>query len=440
MQIAVIGAGISGLVAAHRLSRSRGGKHRVTLFEANAYPGGHTNTLDVELAGRRHAVDTGFIVFNDRTYPNFIALLEELGIGSRPTEMGFSVRCDRTGLEYNGSSLNGFFARRSNLVCPSFWRMAADIARFNRHAPRDVLAGGELANESTTVGEYLRRGGYGREFAEHYLLPMGAAIWSCPVGTFAEFPIRFIVDFYRHHGLLSLTDRPQWRVVEGGSRTYVAEILRRFPGRVRLSTPIVQVRRSESAVEITPRGGEPERFDHVVFACHADQALRMLADPSESERELLTAFPYEPNVALLHTDPTLLPRRRRAWASWNYLLSADPEARPVVTYCMNILQHIRSREVINVTLNGEHRVDPDRVLARIVYEHPVFTTARAAAQRRHGELLNVRHTSYCGAYWRNGFHEDGVVSALAVCRALDAEATVNPLSPEVEPAGAVASC
>ena len=440
MKIAVVGAGISGLVAAHRLSQSRGSNHHVTLFEANAYPGGHTNTLDVELDGRRHAVDTGFIVFNDRTYPNFIALLDELGIGSRPTEMGFSVRCDRTGLEYNGSSLNGFFARRSNLLRPSFWRMAADIAHFNRNAPRDVLVDIGLTNDSTTVGEYLRRGGYGREFAEHYLLPMGAAIWSCPVGTFAEFPIRFIVDFYQHHGLLSLTDRPQWRVVEGGSRTYVAEILRQFPGRVRLSTPIVHVRRLEDAVEITPRGGEPEWFDHVVFSCHADQALRMLADPSESESELLTAFPYEPNIALLHTDPTLLPRRRRAWASWNYLLSEDPSARPVVTYCMNILQHIRSREVVNVTLNGEHRVDPARVLARIVYEHPVFTTARAAAQRRHGELLNVRRTSYCGAYWRNGFHEDGVVSALAVCRALGDAASEDRASRTSEPVGAAASC
>ena len=436
MQIAVIGAGISGLVAAHRL----GGKHDVTLFEANAYPGGHTNTLDVELDGRRYAVDTGFIVFNDRTYPNFIALLNELGIGSRPTEMGFSVRCDRTGLEYNGSSLNGLLARRSNLVRPSFWRMAADIVRFNRNAPRDMSAGGMSANDSVTVGEYLRRGGYSSEFAEHYLLPMGAAIWSCPVGTFAEFPIRFIVDFYRHHGLLSLTDRPQWRVVEGGSRAYVAEILRRFPGRVRLSTPIVQVRRSEDFVEITPRGSEPERFDHVVFACHADQALRMLADPSQAEREVLNAFPYEPNVALLHTDPSLLPCRRRAWASWNYLLSSDCAARPVVTYCMNILQHIRSREVVNVTLNGEHLVDPARVLARIVYEHPVFTTARAVAQRRHRELLNVRRTSYCGAYWRNGFHEDGVVSSLAVCRALDGTASEDRVSQEVEPVGAAGAC
>ncbi|MBA4019952.1 MAG: FAD-dependent oxidoreductase [Pirellula sp.] len=440
MQIAVIGAGISGLVAAHRLSRSGGGKHHVTLFEANAYPGGHTNTLDVELDGRRHAVDTGFIVFNDRTYPNFIALLDELGIRSRPTEMGFSVRCDRTGLEYNGSSLNGFFARRSNFLRPSFWRMAADIARFNRSAPRELLAGGDLADDSTTVAEYLRRGGYGREFAEHYLLPMGAAIWSCPVGTFAEFPIRFIIDFYQHHGLLSLTDRPQWRVVEGGSRTYVAEILRRFPGHIRLSTPVVQVRRLERGVEITPRGGNSEPFDHVVFACHADQALRMLADPSESESELLSAFPYEPNIALLHTDPALLPRRRRAWASWNYLLSDDAATRPVVTYCMNILQHIDSREVVNVTLNGEHRVDPARVLARITYEHPVFTTARAAAQRRHGELINVRHTSYCGAYWRNGFHEDGVVSALAVCRALGDAAPEERPSIGAEPLRAAASC
>jgi predicted NAD/FAD-binding protein len=415
MRIAIVGAGISGLVAAYRLGR----RHDVTLFEAADYPGGHTNTVDVELDGRSLPVDTGFIVFNDWTYPHFIALLDELGVASRPTSMGFSVRCDRSGLEYNGSSFNGLFAQRANLLRPSFWRMAADIVRFNRRAERDALEGDSLTTDATTVDEYLRRGRYSREFAEHYLLPMGAAIWSCPTGTFAQFPIRFIVEFYRNHGLLNLLVRPQWRVVDGGSRSYVQALLKRFRGELRLSTPIVRVRRTVDEVELTTTQSGRAVFDHVVFACHADQALRMLDDPSPIERDVLSAFPYERNSAVLHTDESVLPRRRRAWASWNYRLAEDAGSRPTVTYNMNILQHLPTERTVNVTLNGDQLIDPAKVLRRFTYEHPVFTTRRAAAQRRHAELSHARRTSYCGAYWRNGFHEDGVVSALAVCRAID---------------------
>lgn len=433
MRIAVVGAGVSGLSAAYRLAE----RHDVTLFEANDYPGGHVHTVDVEVGGERHAIDTGFIVFNDWTYPNFIALLDELGVASRPTTMGFSVQCARSGLEYNGSSLDGLFAQRSNLLRPSFWRMLRDILRFNRDAPREVLDGpansatgsGER-REELTVGQYLRRGGYSREFLEHYLLPMGSAIWSCPVGVFENFPIRFLVEFYRNHGLLNLNDRPTWRVVEGGSRTYVQALLERFRGAVRLSTPIRQVRRSAEQVEILTAAGGREEFDHVVLACHADQALRMLADPSPLERETLAEFPYEKNVALLHTDERALPRRRRAWAAWNYHLSKEPDDRATVTYCMNILQHVQSKHVFCVTLNGEERIDPARVLGRFVYEHPIFTVRRSVAQARHAELCNANRTSYCGAYWRNGFHEDGVVSALAVCRAIDGIDTIS------RPAGA----
>lgn len=415
MKIAVIGAGISGLSAAYWLGR----RHEVTLFEANDYPGGHTHTVDVQYQGERHAIDTGFIVFNDWTYPNFIRLLDELRVASRPTSMSFSVSCERTGLEYNGTSLNGLFAQRSNLLRPRFWRMLRDVVRFNRDAPGQVLDPAHGEFDDVTVGEFVARGGYSREFVDQYLLPMGSAIWSCPLGTFEQFPIRFLVEFYRNHGLLNLRDRPTWRVIEGGSRTYVAALLRRFTGRLRLNSPVRSVRRCDDSVEVTVPGEPLHVFDHVVLACHADQALRMVADPTDTERNVLREFPYEKNVALLHADEKAMPRSRRAWASWNYHVPSTPSSRATVTYCMNHLQHLQSRHVFCVTLNGEDRVDPTKVLGRFLYEHPIFTTRRSAAQARHGELTNARRTSYCGAYWRNGFHEDGVVSALAVCRAID---------------------
>ncbi|MEQ1824531.1 MAG: FAD-dependent oxidoreductase [Pirellula sp.] len=422
MKIAIIGAGISGLTATYRLSPA----HDVVLFEANDYLGGHTNTVDVELEGEHHAIDTGFIVFNDWTYPNFIAMLDELGVPSRPTSMSFSVRCESSNLEYNGSSWNGLFAQRRNLMRPSFYRMLADILRFNRDAPEMVLS--QPASDETCVGEFLTQHRYSREFAEHYLLPMGAAIWSCPLGTFEMFPIRFIVEFYKNHGLLSLSNRPTWRVVDGGSRNYVAKMAERFRDRIRLDTPIEQVRRSPSDAIVVPRGGPPQSFDHVIFACHSDQALRMLSDPTASETDLLSEFPYGRNIAVLHVDQTVLPKRRRAWASWNYHIcrhssyeGASPSSHgqaATVTYQMNMLQHIHSKHVFNVTLNSDERIDQTKVLRRFEYHHPIFTVRRAAAQARHHELINVHRTSYCGAYWGNGFHEDGVVSALRVCESL----------------------
>lgn len=416
MKVAVIGAGISGLCAAYWLSR----RHDVTLLEANDYLGGHTNTVDVELNGERHAIDTGFIVFNDRNYPKFSALLSELGVASRPTEMSFSVRCEQTGLEYKGSSLNGLFAQRSNLLRPRYWRMLRDIARFNREGTELALAADwPPDSDCATVGSLLRQGSYGREFVEHYLLPMGSAIWSCPGDTFADFPLRMIVEFFHNHGLLSLRDRPTWRVIAGGSKTYVAALSQRLRGRIRLATPIERITRHSHGVEVLPRRGPAQWFDHVVLACHADQALRMLSDASHAEREVLGAFPYERNVAVLHTDASLLPRRRRAWASWNYHLARGGSTQATVTYCMNILQGIRSPQVICVTLNSEARIDPSKVVRRIVYEHPVFSAGRTIARARHRELLNHNRTSYCGAYWGNGFHEDGVVSAAAVCQALE---------------------
>lgn len=392
MRIALIGSGIAGLTAADRLRH----RHDVVLFEANNYVGGHTHTVDVEHDGERHAIDTGFIVFNSRTYPHFEALLNELGVASRPTTMSFSVRCDRTGLEYCGSSLRGLFAQPINLFRPRFHRLLRDILRFNREAPKILDQQGDRRIEASTVAEYVSRERYSQEFAERYLLPMGAAIWSCPIETFGAFPIRFVVEFYQNHGLLAIRDRPVWRVVDGGSRTYVEALLKRFGARVdvRLNSPVHCVRRSAHAVEIALRGRPPESFDHVVFACHADQALRMLADPTTAEREILNAFPYQRNVAVLHTDISTLPRSRHAWASWNYHIGKHANGRATVTYCMNILQQLKSRHIFNVTLNGENDIPPERVLGSFVYEHPVFTLERDAAQRRHGELLNANRSSY----------------------------------------------
>lgn len=408
MKIAVVGAGISGVVAALKLYR----RHDVTVFEASDNPGGHAHTVDVDLSGRTYAIDTGFIVFNDRTYPNFLKLLDEFGVRYYPTSMSFSVRNDRNGWEYCGSNLFGLFAQKRNLVRPQFWRMLGDVLRFNREA-RGPIAGSELA-----VGEFLSRARYSDAFSENYLLAMGAAIWSCSPGRFAEFPIRFVARFFEHHGLLDLRNRPQWYTIRGGSRNYVEAFTAGFRNRIRLRTPVRAVTRNERDVEIVTAGGERESFDHVVFACHSDQALRMLTDADARERNVLSGFSYEKNAVVLHTDARLLPRRKSAWAAWNYHLTTAESDRATVTYNMNVLQGIEAPETVCVTLNEEERIAPDRVLGRFEYAHPVFSTERDRMQRRHRELINRRNSSFCGAYWGNGFHEDGVNSALAVCEVL----------------------
>lgn len=413
MKLAVVGSGISGLVVAWLLRND----HEVTVFEANDYLGGHTNTVDVSIEDERHAIDTGFIVFNDRTYPNFCRLLDRLGVSSSPTEMSFSVRCDRTGLEYNGSSISQLFAQRRNLLRWRFYRMLRDIIRFHRDAPRLL----SFEHERITVNDYVSDRRFSKEFIDQYLVPMGAAIWSCPPETFRQFPMRFIVEFYSNHGLLSISNRPTWHVIDGGSRSYVERITSQLDGCIRLSTPVKKVTRHTEHVELCTRTGPSQKFDHVVFACHSDQALRMLADPMPIERELLSAFPYERNEAVLHTDTSVMPRRRRAWASWNYHLDSQSTPKATVTYDMNILQHIQSKHEFLVTLNESERISPSKVLRRFVYHHPVFTVDRKAAQERHAELIDHHRTSFCGAYWGNGFHEDGVNSALAVCRAFGKE-------------------
>jgi len=402
-KVAIVGTGIAGSTAAYRLRE----QCDITVFEAAGHIGGHTNTVDVEDAGGRVAVDTGFIVFNEHTYPEFCALLEELGQPSQESVMSFSVQAFDGGLEYNGANLNALFAQRRNILRPPFYRMVRDILRFNRTAV-DSLAG---EDEPQTVGGYLLRHGYSREFLDCYLVPMAAAIWSAEPVAIQRMPIRFLVRFFENHGLLRLRDRPVWRVVTGGSREYVRRMVRGHRDRIRLRSPVRRLRRHADGVDVFTDSAGRERFDAVFLACHSDQALSMLADPTPAEADVLGAIRYQENTAILHTDASVMPRRRRAWAAWNYHLPKDPQAHVAVTYNMNILQGIQSDRQFCVSLNHEASIDPAHVLRRIRYEHPVFTTEALAAQRRQSDL-NTQRTFYCGAYWRNGFHEDGVVSAL----------------------------
>jgi uncharacterized protein len=404
MKIAIIGSGIAGNVAAHRLHR----EHEVTVYEAASHVGGHSHTHSVLQGGRRYQVDTGFIVFNDWTYPNFVALLKELGVETQESEMSFSVRCDATNMEYNGTTINTLFAQRRNLLRPSFLAMIRDILRFNREAPRlleDPL--GELP-----LGEMLERGRYCRSFIEHYIVPMGAAIWSTDPRSMLDFPARFFVRFLMHHGMLSVNDRPLWRTIRGGSARYVEKLVAPFLERIRLRTPVEWIRRQPGSVILKALGQEPQRYDAVFFACHSDQALQILSDPNEAERAVLKAVPYQPNEAVLHTDARLLPRRRLAWAAWNYHIRPDNGGPVALTYNMNILQRLGAPDPFLVTLNRTEEIDPDKIILRCDYHHPLFTPASMAAQARQRELNGWHGTYYCGAWWRSGFHEDGVVSAM----------------------------
>ncbi|NYH09956.1 NAD(P)/FAD-dependent oxidoreductase [Pseudomonas moraviensis] len=407
MKIAIVGSGIAGLTCAYLFAR----RHDITVFEADARVGGHTHTVPVTVDGRDFAVDTGFIVFNDWTYPNFIRLLGHLGVAFKPTEMSFSVNDPDTGLEYNGNNLNSLFAQRSNLLSPGFWGMLRDILRFNKEARRD-LAEQRIAAD-TTLDDYFKAGGYGERFILHYIVPMGAAIWSMPMAEMLNFPLQFFVRFFENHGLLSISNRPQWQVIEGGSSAYIAPLTASFKERIRLNCPVGRIDRDAHGVVIHSPAGI-ERFDKVVLACHSDQALRLLGNPDVKEREILGALPYADNEVVLHTDTRLLPARKRAWASWNYRLGGAGHTQAAVTYDMNILQGIQSDTTFCVSLNQSAGISPSKVLARFTYAHPQFSLAAVAAQQRWAEIDGVQHTHYCGAYWANGFHEDGVVSALRV--------------------------
>ncbi len=407
MRIAVIGAGISGLVTAYLL----GDDHEVFVYEANARLGGHTHTVQVEHGKRTYAIDTGFIVYNERTYPNFCKLLDRLDVATQTSAMSFSVSCDQTGLEYNGTNLNGLFAQRRNLLSLRFYAMLRDIVRFNRDAKRMLGRDeGEL-----TLDRFLERGRYGRTMIERYLLPMGAAIWSTDVERFRRFPARFLAEFMNNHGMLNVSGRPVWCVITGGSHRYVEALTARTRATWFTQTPVRAVARQPTGVTVvTDRG--PVGYDHVVFACHSDQALGLLEAPTADEARALRAIPYQPNEVVLHTDASLLPRSRRAWAAWNYRIGAEPTDRVTVTYNMNVLQSLDAEPAFCVTLNETGRIDPAAILRRFTYHHPLYTAERSVAHGAYERINHRNRTSFCGAYWGYGFHEDGVNSALAVCR------------------------
>lgn len=405
-RIAIIGSGISGMSAAWMLSR----KHQVVLFEAEDRIGGHVCTVPVEDPNGSFQVDMGFIVFNDRTYPHFQQLLEQLGVAKQPAEMGFAVSCERTGLEYSGDGLGGLFAQKRNLFSPTHWQMIRDILRFNREAPALLHSDeGELP-----LAEYLQRNGYSQRFCEHYILPMGGAIWSCSDEQMKSFPAKFFVRFFDNHGLLSITNRPQWYVIPGGSARYKEKLMAELKAEVRLSTPVLNVQRQEQGVSITSHMGT-EVFDEVVFACHSDQALALLTDADMDERQLLENIPYQDNDVVLHTDISLLPASRRCWSSWNALMPKQQGGPVQLTYNMNILQNLNAEKTWCVSLNASDRIDPSKIVKRFNFSHPLFTPAGLENRTELLEKVNGRrHTWFCGAWCRNGFHEDGVVSALAV--------------------------
>ncbi len=405
MKIAIIGSGVSGNTLAWHLSK----QHEVTVFEADGHIGGHTHTHEIDAFGKRYNIDTGFIVYNDWTYPNFIEMLNTLGVETQSSDMSFSVHDEASGLEYNGTSLNSLFAQRRNLFRPSFIGMIRDILRFNQEAP--ALLDDHQAD--MPFGEYLKLNGYGEKFIAHYVIPMGSAIWSASPDQMFEFPAKFFIRFFHNHGMLSVSDRPEWRVIKGGSKAYVEKLTQAFKDNIRLNTPIESVQRKNDGVIVKPKNQAAELFDWVFFACHSDQALAILEDASNDEIEILGGIPYQNNQIVLHTDMSLMPKKKLAWAAWNYHITKQPLNLAAVTYNMNILQSLESPEPFLVTLNHTSQIDPNKIIKTLNYTHPVFTPKGIAAQLRHAEISGVNRTGYAGAYWRNGFHEDGVASALA---------------------------
>ncbi len=404
MRIAIVGAGVSGLVCAHLLHRD----HELVVFEASDRAGGHANTVHVNTDTGAYDLDTGFVVFNDRNYPGFERLLGELGVATQRSQMSFGVS-DGADFEYNGASPNGLFATRGNLFALSFHRMIADLIRFNRDARRLLCS-----EEDPALGEWLSQQHYSRMFVERLIVPQASAVWSADPAQMWSFPARFMVEFFENHGILGFRDRPRWRTIVGGSRRYVQALIKPWRERLRLSTLVTEVARHPSHVTVFSRGCEPERFDAVVIATHSDQALALLADPGERERELLGAIPYQQNEVVLHTDRSLLPRRRRAWASWNFHLDDGALGRCMATYHLNRLQSLRADREFCVTLNRTETIDPEKIIWKTRYAHPVYTPAGVAAQAHHHEISGSNRTHYCGAYWGWGFHEDGLNSARRV--------------------------
>jgi uncharacterized protein len=408
LRLAVIGSGISGLTTAYLLSS----EHEVTVFEANDYIGGHTHTIDVAIADRNYSVDTGFIVFNTKTYPNFTRLMKKLGVSWQRSSMSFSLHCQKTGLVFSPSHLNSLFVQRSNLFRPSFYRMLLDALRFQRKSP-DLLVTGD---DHITLEDYLERNHYSPQFKHHFIIPMGSAIWSSDPDKFRKFPARYFVEFFYNHGILNIRNQPQWLVIKGGSKQYIEPLVHRYKERIRTNTPIASVRRRPDRVEVTAANGETEFFDQVIIATHSDQALTLLADASDTECHILGNIPYQENRTVLHTDTSVLPPQRRAWASWNYYNPSDKTGQVAVTYNMNILQSLKAKVELCVTLNWPGKLDPEKIIQKLVYHHPVYDPQGLKARKRCNEINGVNRTYFCGAYWGYGFHEDGVNSALEVCK------------------------
>lgn len=424
-RFAVIGAGVSGLTAAYLLSK----KHHVSVFEKGADIGGHTATVDVEVADKWYAIDTGFIVFNNKTYPNYLALLDEIGVGKQETEMSFSVHNTDTGMEYNGHNLDTLFAQRRNIVKPKFWLLVKEILRFNKLCKQNYQQ--QNYSETLTLGDFLQENKFSDYFAEHYILPMGAAIWSSSLEQMEQFQFHFFVKFFHNHGLLNIADRPQWYVVPGGSRNYLAPLCESFANNIHVNADITEVTRENEQVQLHFASGEIQTFDEVVFACHSDQALKLLGDASEQEQEILSAMPYSENSVVLHTDTKLLPKREKAWASWNYQLSANRTKPASVTYNMNILQGLNCEHTFCVTLNQREAIDASKILREFTYHHPVFSTESIKAQKQRLTICGKQHTHYVGAYWYSGFHEDGVRSAVDIGQRFDCYLQQNQLKQKV---------
>ena len=408
MKVAIIGSGISGLVCGYLLHMD----FDISIFEANDYIGGHTHTIDITRGDDSYAVDTGFIVFNRTTYPNFCKLIDQLRVDSQPTLMNFSIRCEKTGLEYGSDSFDTLFAQRRNMLSPSFWRLVLEIFKLRRQLFNYI----DSDAPHMTMGEFLAQHNYSQRFMEQFIIPLGASLWSAEPGKIREFPARTFGHFFENHGFLRATNPIQWRVIVGGSNQYVKKLVFPFEEKIYLSTPVTRVRRMNNHVELEFTARPSERFDQVIFATHSDQALEILADPTENERSILGAIPYQKNDTILHTDDSLLPRNRKAWSSWNYYILADQLDKASITYNMNILQSIRAAETFCVSLNMEHKIDGDKVLGRYLYNHPVYMQRSVPAQASHGIISGHNRTHYCGAYWGFGFHEDGVKSGLEVAR------------------------
>lgn len=407
MKIAVIGAGISGMVAAYLLHH----EHEITVFEANDYIGGHTNTLDVKTKDKTYPVDTGFIVFNQKTYPNFVKLLQKLKVPWQKSNMSFSVHCEKTGFEYSPTSLSTLFAQRRNILRPWFWNMIREVFAFKKQ-----LIGITELNENITLDGYLKDKRYSKKFVNYFIIPMGAAIWSADPEDFKNFPASMFARFFLNHGFLNVYDQPQWLVIQGGSREYIKPLTESFQERIQTNCQVSKIKRFGDYVELVNSGGNSERFDHVIIATHSDQALKMLADPTEVENEVLGAIPYQKNEVVLHTDITMLPDRRKIWSSWNYSIPSEVNAKVAVTYDMNILQTLSAECEFCVTLNQKQKIDTSKIVKNLEYFHPTYKPGAVSAQRRFREISGINRTHYCGAYWGNGFHEDGVNSALAACK------------------------